>query len=57
VVDRQEASDASEPVAFKIELEGLLASLVVVTERKWLRGVLGAACLTLQELAAGTVKA
>jgi hypothetical protein len=57
MVDREEASDATKAVAFEVELERLLASLVVVAE--WVRGgrVLATARLTLKALAARAVKA
>ena len=57
VINREEATDTTQAVAFKVEFDGLLASLVVIAERTRLWRVLATACLTLQALTAGAVKA
>jgi hypothetical protein len=57
VVNREEASDPAEAVAFEVELEGRLSGLVVVTERVGARRVLAAARLALKALRAGAVEA
>ena len=57
MVDREEASDAAEAVAFEVELERRLPRLVVVAERVGPGRVLAAARLALKALTAGAVEA
>jgi hypothetical protein len=57
MVDREQPPDASEAVAFEVELKRRLPRLVVVAERARLRCVLAAARLALKALRPGAVEA
>jgi len=57
VVYRKKPSDPSKAVTFEVELERLLAGLLVVAERVGRGRVLAAARLTLKALRASAVEA